>query len=222
VGLIKAGLKELDARLLMMPLPLAQRLLNTTAVSRYTVLLAPGSDAHAFSRRLEHAAAERGLALRAMRWVDHSSGEVYRRGMELLGLFRAFVVVIVVAIAAMSVWMTMMRAVSERTREVGMLRSLGFLRRHVVALFLFEAGYLALASCVVGAVAAAVLIGLCNRSGVTYKAGILTDSIPLAIAVVPSVWLGAVVCLSGLALLATLVPARHAARMPIPDALGHV
>jgi putative ABC transport system permease protein len=142
--------------------------------------------------------------------------------MDLLGLFRAFVVVIVVAIAAMSVWMTMMRAVSERTREVGMLRSLGFLRRHVIALFLLEAGVLALASCVVGALATAFFIGVCNRSGVTYKAGILADSIPLAVAVVPSVWLGAVLWLCALAMLATWVPARHAARMPIPDALGHV
>jgi ABC-type lipoprotein release transport system permease subunit len=56
-------------------------------------------------------------------------------------------------------------------------------------------------------------------------AGVIVDGLRVAlaaIAVVPSVRLGAVVCLSGLAILATLVPARHAARMPIPDALGHV
>lgn len=88
--------------------------------------------------------------------------------MDLLAAFRSFVVVIVIAIAAMSVSMTMMRAVAERTREVGMLRSLGFLRRHVVALFLLEASLLALASCGVGAIAALALIAACNRSGISY------------------------------------------------------
>lgn len=222
VGLVSAGLKELDARLLMMPLPLAQRLLNTSVVSRYSVALAPGVDSMAFAARLRDAARAHGLALDAMRWQEHWSGEVYRRGMELLGLFRSFVVVIVVAIAAMSVLMTMMRAVSERTREVGMLRSLGFLRRQVVALFLLEAFYLAMASCAVGAAATGVLIFVCNRSGVTYKAGLLADSIPLAVAVVPTVWALAVAFLSIVAMLAAWLPARRAARLSIPEALGHV
>lgn len=222
VGLFNAGLKELDGRMLMLPLPLAQRLADTKQVTRYAVQLAPGEDAADFAARLEREAKAQGLELTATRWQDHQMGELYRRGLELLGLFRSFVVVIVVAIAAMSVLMTMMRAVSERTREVGMLRSLGFLRRHVIGLFVLEAWLLAVASSLVGALATAVLIAACNRSGVTYKAGILADAIPLAVAVVPRAWLFAVGFLSSVAVLAAFVPARRAASLSIPDALGHV
>lgn len=222
VGLTSVGVKEYDARLLVMSLPAAQRLTNTTAVSRYHVQLAPGVDAAAFAARLEQAAHADGVRLRAQRWQDHRFGDQYTRGMTLLAMFRSFVVVIVVAIAAMSVLMTMMRAVSERTREVGMLRSLGFLRREVTVLFLLEAGLLALVSCAVGALATAALIWACNRAGITYNAGLLSDAIPLAVAFVPSVWLMAVSFLSTVAMLATLLPARRAAHMPIPEALGHV
>ncbi|OGQ17593.1 MAG: hypothetical protein A2138_18475, partial [Deltaproteobacteria bacterium RBG_16_71_12] len=199
VGLVGAGLKELDARLLLLPLPLAQRLTDTTAVSRYSVQLAPGVDAVAFAVRLEAAARALGMPIVATRWQEHPVGDLYRRSMELLAAFRSFVVVIVVVIAAMSVWMTMMRAVAERTREVGMLRSLGFLRRHIVGLFLLEACWLTLASCVAGALATVALIAACNRAGIRYRAGVLADSIPLAVAVVPGVWLSAVAFLSTVA-----------------------
>lgn len=222
VGLVGAGLKELDARLLTLPLPLAQRLTDTTTISRYSVQLAPGVDPAAFAARLEAAARARGVPVVATRWQEHPIGDLYRRSMELLDAFRVFVVVIVVAIAAMSVWMTMMRAVAERTREVGMLRSLGFLRRHIVGLFLLEASWLTLASCVAGALATLVLIAACNRSGISYKGGVLADSIPLTVAVVPGVWLSAVAFLSMVAALATWLPARRAARLAIPDALAHV
>ena len=222
VGLTSVGVKEYDARLLTMSLPTAQRLMNTTAVSRYHVQVAPGVDAATFAARLEQAARAEGLTLRAQRWQDHRFGDAYTRGMTLLAMFRSFVVVIVVAIAAMSVLMTMMRAVSERTREVGMLRSLGFLRREVMTLFLLEAGMLALVSCAVGALATLALTWACNHAGITYNAGLLSDAIPLAVAYVPSVWIMAVSFLSTVAMLATVVPARHAAHLPIPDALGHV
>lgn len=204
------------------PQSLGDPLADTTAVSRYSVQVAPGVDAAAFAGRLQAAALSKGLPIAATRWQDHPFGDLYRRGMDLLAAFRSFVVVIVIAIAAMSVSMTMMRAVAERTREVGMLRSLGFLRRHVVALFLLEASLLAVASCAVGALCALALIAAGNRAGVTYKAGVLADSIPLAIAVVPGVWLAAVAFLSAVAALATWLPARRAARLAIPDALAHV
>lgn len=222
VGLVSAGLQELDARLLMLPLPLAQRLTDTQKLSRIMVQLAPGVDAHAFGAALNDAALKQGVPVHALRWQDHRFGETHKRGMELLGLFRSFVVVIVVAIAAMSVLMTMMRAVAERTREVGMLRSLGFLRRHIVLLFLLEAGVLALVSCVVGALSTAVLSFAFNHSGISYKAGVATDPIPLGIAFVPSVWLSAVLFLSTVAMFAAFLPARRAARLSIPEALGHV
>lgn len=98
----------------------------------------------------------------------------------------------------MSVLMTMMKSVSERTREIGTLRSLGFLRRHIVGLFAL------------------------NGAGITYKAGVLSESIPLVVGVSPRAYVFGFVFLTGVAIAAALLPARRAARMGIPEALGHV
>jgi putative ABC transport system permease protein len=221
-GLYSAGLQELDARLAQLPLAQAQRLLDTTDVSRVVVGLAPGVDAASFAQALSGAAAAQGLAVTATRWQDHEVGELYRRSLDLVGVFRSFVVLVVVSIAAMSVLMTMMKAVSERTREIGTLRSLGFLRRHVVALFVLEAGLLAGLASVAGACATLVLTVAVNHLGLTYKAGILANAIPLAVRVVPGAYVFAVLFLSSVAMVAAVVPARRAARMVIPEALGHV
>jgi putative ABC transport system permease protein len=221
-GLFSAGLQELDSRLVLLPLPQAQRLLGTKDVSMVTLALAPGVDARRFAATLTEAARARGLAVSAQRWQDHELGALYRAGVELLGAYRGFMVLVVVTIAAMSVLMTMMKAVSERTREIGTLRSLGFLRRHVLALFIAEAGLLAALACVVGAASTLVATFALNHAGITYKGGVMADAVPLAVRVVPGAYGFAVVFLSLVAMVAAIAPARRAARLGIPEAMGHV
>ena len=122
----------------------------------------------------------------------------------------------------MSVLMTMMKAVSERTREIGTLRSLGFLRRHVLALFMLEAALLAMLASAVGVILTLGATLAINHLGITYKGGMAVEAIPLAVQVVPGAYLFAVGFLSLVAMAAAIVPARRGARLAIPDALGHV
>lgn len=220
VGLFSGGLQELDTRLLFVPLSQAQRLLDTKDVSLVSVALRPGVDPKRFAADLMRAAKAKGLSVSAMRWQDHEMGEIARRSLETLGIYRSFMVLVVVAIAAMSVLMTMMKAVSERTREIGTLRSLGFLRRHVLSLFIVEAGLLAMLASTVGAVLTLAATLAINHSGITFGGGISTDAVALAVQVVPRVYLFAMSFLSLVAMAAALVPARRGARLAIPEALG--
>ncbi len=220
VGLIDAGRKEMDARLVAMPLGLAQRLRNTRSVSFYSVLLHDPSAAARFSRDLVGAARSQGIALDAVPWQDHYLGEQFRQGMQVLGVFRSLMSVVVVAIAGMAVFTTMAKAVSERTREIGTLRSLGFLRRHVTRLFALEAAFLSAGACAVALAATLAVILAVNGAGITYKAGIMSEPIPLGIAMDPSVWLFAAAFLVGISVFAAWLPSRRAARVPIPDALA--
>lgn len=220
-GLFNAGLKEIDSRLINAPLPLVQKLLDTDAVSMYSILLKRTEDTPAFVADLRSEAQRAGLDLNPMPWQEHATAELYRRGVGMLAIYRSFVVVIVVAIAGMSVLMTVMKAVSERIREIGSLRSLGFLRRHIVGLFVLESVLLALASAAVGFVATLGATFLLNRSGISYRAGLMAEDILLGVAYVPSAYAFAVGFLSSVAVLAAYLPARRAAYMPIPDALGH-
>ncbi len=222
VGLIDGGLVEFDSKYVNMPLPLAQRLLDTKAVSGYVVRLADPAAARAFSRTLDAAARAQGIGVHAYPWMEHSNSEETRRSMATLGVYRVLVAMVVVLIAAMSVLTTMAKAVSERTREIGTLRSLGFLRRHVVRLFAIEAALLSLAGTAVGAALALAITFLVNRAGITYGAGLASMPIELKIAVRTDTYVLSAAFLAILAALAALVPARRASRTRIPDALAHV
>lgn len=219
-GLATVSLKELEAKYAIMPLPLAQQLLGTKGVSMYSVRLAEPARARLFAERLRSAARQQGLELQAKSWREHRLGEVFRRGMGVLGIFRTFVALVVVIVAGMSVLNMLYKSVSERSREIGTLRSLGFLRRHIILLFGVEGGLLALVASGFGILVTVVLAALINGAGITYKGGLLAEAIPLTIAVTPGLYIRSVVMLCLLAVLAAVIPARRAARMKIPDALS--
>ncbi|WP_242352251.1 ABC transporter permease [Anaeromyxobacter sp. SG64] len=221
VGLIDGGTTDLDAKLANMPLSLAQKLLDTKGLSMYLLLLRDPSRASAFGRELERAAAAKGLALHAVPWREHTAGVEHMRGMKVLGVFRSLMAFVVVLIAGMTVLTTMAKAVSERTREIGTLRSLGFLRRQIVALFALEAALLAIVASAIGLVATLALAAATNAAGITYNAGLLAQPIALGVRYLPRTWSAAAVFLSTVAAAAAVLPARRAARARIPDALSH-
>ncbi len=222
VGLVDGGIIEYDSKYVSMPLALAQRLANTKAISTYVVRLRDSSSRNGFASALQRAANVAGVSLVAMPWGKHSFAEENRRVVKVLDVYRAIVATIVVLIAALSVLTTMAKSVNERTREIGTLRSLGFLQRHVVTLFALEAAFLALVGTVVGACLSLVVTVLVNHAGIVYDAGILSVPISAKVAVRPDTYLVSAAFLATLAALAAVFPARHAAASSIPDALSHV
>lgn len=79
--------------------------------------------------------------------------QVVKTRMHALDQFRAFslaIAAIVVLIGALVVFVTMMSAVNERTREIGIFRALGFRRSHIMRLILLESSLLSLLAGVLG------------------------------------------------------------------------
>ena len=76
---------------------------------------------------------------------------------------------LLVGIAGVGV--VMFRAVRERRREVGVLRSLGFQPASVARAFMFEAGFLALLGVVIGVAIALVATYVLAASGADFAAG---------------------------------------------------
>lgn len=79
--------------------------------------------------------------------------QVVKTRMHALDQFRLFawgVAVTVVIIGALLVFVTMMGAISERTREIGILRAIGYRRRHVLHLVLLEAALVSALAGVLG------------------------------------------------------------------------
>lgn len=224
VGLIDAGFRETDQRTIHISLQDAQRLLDTDKISMAGITLKDNSPAaiEAFAQRLRAAIAKSGLGIEVITWDKHKMARVVTDGMGILQVFRDLFMAIVVTIGVMSVANTMMKSVNERIREIGTLRSIGFLRRHLIWMFGAEGFFLSLIACAVGLALTLVLSFGISKLGITFKAGFLSVPILLKVTMAPKAWAFSAVLLSTLATGTAWFCARRAARMVIADAMRHV
>lgn len=139
--------------------------------------------------------------------------QVVKTRMHALDQFRLFawgVAVTVVIIGALLVFVTMMGAISERTREIGIFRAIGYRRRHILRLVLVEATIVSALSGVLGYLAgvAATLAALPLLEGgkATWQWN-------------PTLAVSAVLAAVLVGLLASLQPALRASRLEPSEAL---
>jgi putative ABC transport system permease protein len=115
---------------------------------------------------------------------------------------------IVLAIGGLMVFVTIMGNVQERTREIGILRAVGFRRRAIRSLLLWESGWIASAASVAGAAAGAAIAFAASPLFGIARAGAEWRSMTLG--TVLGVALG---------LLGTIPPARRAAALSPTEAI---
>jgi putative ABC transport system permease protein len=129
---------------------------------------------------------------------------------QFLRLMQGFLALgLVVGIAGLGV--VMVRAVRERRKEIGVLRSLGFLPQRIRRAFLLESSFIALEGVLIGALLALVT----GYQGVT--SGDFGDGVSFAVPWAEVALLGGIAFLASL--LATAWPARQASRIPPAVAL---
>jgi len=127
----------------------------------------------------------------------------------ILGICGAVVFTILIVSAN-----TMAMSIRERTREVAVLRTLGFTRQQILALYLGESVTLALIGGLAGVLIAAGLMLL-----VTRLPGVL---VPASLKVTLPIALLALATAALVGLVSALLPSYNAARMNIVDGLRHI
>ena len=115
---------------------------------------------------------------------------------------------IVLAIGGLMVFVTVMGSVQERTREIGVLRAVGFRRRAIVSLLFWETGWVSLLSATSGAV-----VGM----AAAWIASPLFGMARTEVAPAPAI-LGIVIGMA-LGLLGSIPPARRAAALSPTEAI---
>ncbi len=148
-----------------------------------------------------------------------------------LGLFVAFIAAISLVVAGLGIANTMLVSVMERTREIGVLRALGFKAAEVRRLFMVEAGLTGLIGGVLGMLAGAGLSYIIAGAIGSFGGGERTDSggppgsggDPSPLEIVPALplelLLGVVLFAVVIAVLAGFLPARKAAKLDPVEAL---
>jgi putative ABC transport system permease protein len=127
----------------------------------------------------------------------------------ILGICGAVVFTILIVSAN-----TMAMSIRERTREVAVLRTLGFTRQQILSLYLGESVTLALIGGLAGVLIAAGLMLL-----VTRLPGVL---VPASLKVTLPIALLALAAAALVGLVSALLPSYNAARMNIVDGLRHI
>ena len=127
--------------------------------------------------------------------------------------FGLAIAALIVFIAGLVVMITMLSAVKERQKEIGVFRAVGFRQRDVAALVLYETAVLSGAAAIVG-----VAVGLVGGLGLP----LITTTLSLRFAFDPLVAVAGVALAFVLGMLAALYPARRAANLDPATALKHV
>ena len=205
VGLLaKTGSQ--DDQLLIAPLSVAQVLLGKEGLVSMVEVAALCHDCPVDDMVMQLQTALPGTDVQAVQ-------QVVKTRMLALGQLRLFawgVAVTVVIIGALLVFVTMMGAISERTREIGIFRAIGYRRRHVLHLVLMEAT-------IVSAIAG--LLGYLTGVIATLAALPLLDGGKASWQWNPTLAVAAVTAAVFVGLLASLQPALRASRLEPSEAL---
>ncbi|MES3037988.1 MAG: FtsX-like permease family protein [Bdellovibrionota bacterium] len=220
-GIMDAGYADVDQRWVVMPLPTAQTLYNTDQITYMSVLLKNPNMVPRFVKAFSEQIESQHPNLKIQKWQDHMLGDLYMRTMELLSIFRNFVVIVIVSISTLSVFNTMMKIILERTREIGMLRSLGFKQNMVRMIFVLESLYLTVVACGIGAIFSMLFSFTVSRMGIMYKAGLLSEPIAFKILISPKAYLLSFILLMIISGITTWSVAGRILRKKIIDCLNH-
>lgn len=149
--------------------------------------------------------------------VNDRLGTFHTAITAISGALSAFAAITLLA-AAFGIINTLLMAVQERTREIGILKAHGLRSHRVFLMFCTEAGVIGLTGALLGAVLGAGLGLLANRVATERLADLPGLS---AFAVDPSVVLAIVAGITALALAAGALPAVRASRRDPIAALRH-
>ena len=154
---------------------------------------------------------------------DDEMGQ-FKQFLVALRVVTALLVLILMMVVVIGIWNTLAIAVRERTKEIGTLRAIGMQRRKVLWLFVLETALLGL----IGTAGGALLF-----SGLALGLNALAIRLPDAVQVFlamenltfvldPGGIARNVIVLTLITVLASILPARHAARLRPVTAMHHI
>lgn len=219
------GAKEVEDSYVEMNLPLAQRLLYGGGEKKVTAIeiqLNRMEDLVAAKARLKALFAERHLDLEVR---DYK--ELQPDFLNILGFLQvifAFVAVVLGIIVIFTTANTMGMSIMERTNEIGTARAMGVRRGGIHRQFLLEGAILGMIGASCGIVLGMVMSWVINHSNIRYTPPGNASPVPLTLLThgTESLMIGIWIALVIMATLASIIPANHAARMKVADALRHV
>jgi ABC-type lipoprotein release transport system permease subunit len=217
-GLFSSGAVSYDESAVFLPLAKAQAVTNTAGrASAVTILLHNEEDAAPVASALAVPGAK------ALTWRELN--QVFLQTMEMSMRFYLILDFIVMLVVAVVIANTLLMAVFERVREMGILSALGMKGRQIMQMFLLEAATLGLAGIAVGIVLGTAIVIYLSTNGIYMGDDVAGSVENIALGstmyarLVPSTIAGLSLGTLVVILLASIYPAWFAARLEPVQAL---
>lgn len=216
-GIFQTGLYQYDDELAMAPLAETQSLFGLgEAVTGIEFDVGDPWEATEVSARLEEAL---GWPYRVEGWQELNRSLFSALRLEKLGM--AVVLILIVLVASFNIVSTLVMMVADRTREIGILRSMGVTARGVGKVFTNMGLFIGVVGTTIGAGLGALLAWALTRyEFITLPSDVyFIDRLPISLAPldVTLIVLGSLL----ISYLATIYPARKAAALAPVDAIRH-
>jgi lipoprotein-releasing system permease protein len=216
-GVFETGMYEYDNTYLYVDLPLAQRLAGLgTAVTGLEVRTADRWRANEVAKALGD---RLGFPYFTRDWQEQNSSLFQALQLEKLGM--SVILLLIVVVAAFNIVSTLTMVVTDKTREIGILKAMGLPARSVMRVFFLQGLVIGIVGTGIG-----VLLGMAGAVALErYKFIKLDPSVyfidHLPVATEPADVLVTVLASVAIAALATLYPAIQAAKLYPLEAIRH-
>lgn len=140
--------------------------------------------------------------------------------MQTLSFFLIGIAGISLVVGAIGIANTMFMSVMERTRLIGILKSLGSRNSEIMKLFLAESGIIGFMGGVMGIFLGFILIGIISDMGISFMNMGRTGGVSTSVAIVtPELLLFALAFSTIIGIVSGLIPARQAAKLQVVEAM---
>jgi lipoprotein-releasing system permease protein len=217
-GIFTTGMYEYDSQNMYVELATVQDLLSldSTTVSGIAVNVADPWDADQVSAELH---ARLSFPYYTNDWQELNASLFSALKLEKLAM--ALILFLIVLVAAFNIISTLIMVVADKTREIGILKSMGLTRASVLRIFILQGLAIGLIGTVLGTGGGLLLVTLLDTYEFISLPGdvYFIDRLPVALDVFDVIWIiGASLVI---AFAATIYPARQASKLMPVEAIRH-
>lgn len=216
-GLFHTGMYEVDANMAYLGLPAAQKLYEMPSqVAGIQVRVTDIWQARDVGNSIYHAL---GGGVRPLDWLEKN--ENIMKWMRVEKMVVALVICLIVLVAAFNIASSLIMAVMERTREIGILRTMGAESRSVLAVFVLQGSFAGATGALGGGLFGLLLCWIQDRFHVVTIPGdvYFIDYLPVSVhALDVALILSSALFIS---LCASVLPAWYASRLRPIEAVRH-